>query len=59
MGLVPEKTSGWSLITYLSYPPGNSVNDLPVLTPLHRGLNLNMLFELSISDISARKKSSK
>jgi hypothetical protein len=22
-----EKTSGWSLITYLSYPPGNSVND--------------------------------
>jgi hypothetical protein len=27
MGLVPEKTSGWSLITYLSYPPGNRVND--------------------------------
>jgi hypothetical protein len=27
MGLVPEKTSGWSLITHLSYPPGNSVND--------------------------------
>ena len=27
MGLVPEKTSGWSLITHLSYPPANSVND--------------------------------
>jgi hypothetical protein len=27
MGLVHEKTSGWGLITYLSYPPGNSVND--------------------------------
>ena len=27
MGLVPEKTSGWSLITYLSYPHGNCVND--------------------------------
>jgi hypothetical protein len=27
MGLVPKKTSGWSLITHLSYPPGNSVND--------------------------------
>jgi hypothetical protein len=27
MGLVPEKTSGWSLITHLSYPPGNSVNE--------------------------------
>ena len=26
-GLVPKKTSGWSLITHLSYPPGNSVND--------------------------------
>ena len=26
MGLVPKKTSGWSLITHLSYPPGNSVN---------------------------------
>jgi hypothetical protein len=25
--LVPKNTSGWSLITYLSYPPGNSVND--------------------------------
>ena len=27
IGLVPKKTSGWSLITHLSYPPGNSVND--------------------------------
>jgi hypothetical protein len=27
MELVPKNTSGWSLITYLSYPPGNSVND--------------------------------
>jgi hypothetical protein len=27
MGLVPEKTSRWNLITHLSYPPGNSVND--------------------------------
>jgi hypothetical protein len=27
MGLVPKKTSGWRLITHLSYPPGNSVND--------------------------------
>ena len=27
MGLVPQKTSCWSLIPYLSYPPGNSVND--------------------------------
>jgi hypothetical protein len=27
MGLVPKKTSGWSLITHLSYPPANSVND--------------------------------
>jgi hypothetical protein len=27
MGLVPKNTSGWSLKTYLSYPPGNSVND--------------------------------
>jgi hypothetical protein len=26
-GLVPKKTSGWSLITHLSYPPRNSVND--------------------------------
>ena len=28
MGLVPKKTSGWSLITHLSYPPLHSVNDL-------------------------------
>ena len=27
MGLVPKKTSGWSLITHLSFPPANSVND--------------------------------
>jgi hypothetical protein len=27
IGFVPQKTSGWSLITHLSYPPGNSVND--------------------------------
>ena len=27
IGLVPKKTSGWSLITHLSYPSGNSVND--------------------------------
>jgi len=27
MGLVPKKTSGWSLLTHLSYPSGNSVND--------------------------------
>ena len=27
MGLVPKKTSGWHLITHLSIPPGNSVND--------------------------------
>ena len=27
LGLVPNKTSGWSLITHLSYPPANSVND--------------------------------
>jgi hypothetical protein len=27
MGLVPKNTSGWNLKTYLSYPPGNSVND--------------------------------
>ncbi|VDH98820.1 Hypothetical predicted protein [Mytilus galloprovincialis] len=26
-GLVPKKTSGWRLITRLSYPPSNSVND--------------------------------
>jgi hypothetical protein len=25
--LVPKKTSGWRLITHLSYPPSNSVND--------------------------------
>lgn len=27
IGLVPKKTSGWRLITHLSYPPQNSVND--------------------------------
>ena len=27
MGLVPKKTSVWHLITHLSIPPGNSVND--------------------------------
>ena len=27
MELVPKKTSGWHLITHLSIPPGNSVND--------------------------------
>lgn len=27
IGLVPKKTSGWRLITHLSYPPSNSVND--------------------------------
>ena len=27
IGLVPKKTSGWRLITHLSYPPGYSVND--------------------------------
>ena len=27
IGLAPKKTSGWRLITHLSYPPGNSVND--------------------------------
>ena len=27
IGLVTKKTSGWSLLTHLSYPPGNSVND--------------------------------
>ena len=27
MGLVPKKTSGWSLIKRFSYPPVNSVSD--------------------------------
>lgn len=27
IGLVPKKTSGWRLITHLSYPPSESVND--------------------------------
>ena len=27
IGLVPKKSYGWSLITQLSFPPGNSVND--------------------------------
>ena len=27
IGVVPKKTGGWRLITHLSYPPSNSVND--------------------------------
>ena len=27
IGVVPKKTGGWKLITHLSYPPSNSVND--------------------------------
>ena len=27
IGVVPKKTGGWRLITHLSYPPNNSVND--------------------------------
>jgi len=27
IGVVPNKTGGWRLITHLSYPPSNSVND--------------------------------
>ena len=27
IGVVPKKTSGWRLITHLSYPQSNSVND--------------------------------
>jgi hypothetical protein len=27
VGIVPKKTSGYRLITHLSYPPSNSVND--------------------------------
>jgi hypothetical protein len=86
---IPKKTSDWSLITHLYYPPGYCVTDfldetlatvqyskcnniiyiiqtsqdLPFLsavigTPnlLQIVLNLNILFEHSISDISARKK---
>ena len=37
IGLVPKKLSGWRLITHLSYPPLNSVNDYidPKFTTVH------------------------